>query len=134
MRLLVASLLLMAIACSKKSQFRPASLEGKVLTGTVTSSSGTFSDLEGYQFRTLFTSKNQFETKNNQGAIESLGQYDFKKNRLILQSNFPLHPNETIEVFLHFTDPHSGTYEARRVDDKSSEQSGIFSLKQHATH
>lgn len=129
MKLALLLILGLGLGCSKTDSSMPTSLQGKTLRGTVTSASGVFAGIEGYQFTTIFNSNSQFETKNAQGAIESSGQYNIKKNRLILQSNSGLHPNESLEVILKFTDSKSGTYEAHPMSDTGSEQTGIFSLQ-----
>ena len=129
MKLILLLFIGLCLSCSKTDSNVPVSLQGKILRGTVTSASGVFAGLEGYQFNTLFSQGSRFETKNSRGALESAGQYDLKKNRLILQSDAGLHPSETLEVVLKFTDNKSGTYEAHPLSDVSSEQTGIFSLQ-----
>ncbi len=129
MKLIALLVFVLVGACQKDNNAAPASLAGKTLRGTVTSGSGSFAGLEGYQFTTQFSSKSQFETKNSTGALESAGQYDLRKNRLILQSNTGLHAQESLEVILKFTDSKSGVYEVHSLSGAPGEQTGIFTLQ-----
>lgn len=128
MKSLLLILFLSQITCTKNTPNLPSTLEGKTLRGTITSATGVFSGLEGYQFSTRFTA-NRFETQNAVGQLESSGPYELKKNRLILQSDNGLHSNESLEITLKFTDKNSGVYEAHSPESSSSEQTGIFSLQ-----
>lgn len=121
-------ILFLLSACQKDHPNTLASLAGKTLSGTVTSASGIFTGLEGYQFTTQFHT-NTFETHNAIGVLESAGQYDLKKNRLILQSSSGLHTKEGLEITLKFTDASSGVYEARSLSNALGEQTGIFNLR-----
>ena len=125
---LILSLVVLG-SCSKSNTQIPTSLTGKTLRGTVTSGSDAFAGLEGYQFSTRFLSENQFESKNAAGALESAGQYSLKKNHLILQSSGGLHPGETLEIILKFTDAQSGVYEAHSLSGSAGEETGIFTLQ-----
>lgn len=116
-------------SCQKENSLTLSSLAGKTLRGTVTSGTDSFAGLVGYQFTTQFISKNQFETKNPTGALESAGQYELVKNRLILQSDSGLHPQESIEVILKFTDAKSGAYEVHSLSGALGEQTGIFTIQ-----
>lgn len=129
MRLILLLVLLTAGACQKESSQAIISVAGKTLRGTVTSGTESFSGLQGYQFTTLLHAKNLFETKNSTGTIESAGQYELVRNRLILQSNAGLHPKESLEVILKFTDSKSGVYEAHSLSGAPGEQTGIFTLQ-----
>ncbi len=120
---------LFQVGCQKESKFAPKSLVGQTLKGTVTSATGVFTGLEGYQFSTLFTSENIFETRNAAGALESEGIYGFSKNKLTLQSEGGLHMGEGMEIKLKFTDPKSGVYEAKSLSGTAGEQTGIFTLQ-----
>lgn len=129
MKLLLVLILLSLGACSKNNLKLAPSLVGKTLKGTITSGTDAFSGLEGYQFSTQFLSENQFESKNATGILESIGQYSLHQNRLILQSSGALHPRESLEVILKFTDTKSGVYEAHYLSGPSGEQTGIFTLQ-----
>ncbi|MEI6805256.1 MAG: hypothetical protein WCK49_01970 [Myxococcaceae bacterium] len=129
MRLVLLFALFSLGACQKESSITIPSLSGKTLRGTVTSGTDSFTGLEGYQFSTQFISKTQFETKNAAGALESAGQYELIKNRLILQSDSGLHPKESLEVILKFIDAKSGVYEVHSLSGSPGEQTGIFTIQ-----
>jgi hypothetical protein len=120
---------LFPIACQKESRFTPKTMVGQTLKGTVTSATGVFAGLEGYQFSTLFTSESIFETRNAAGSLESEGIYGFSKNKLTLQSEGGLHVGEGVEIKLKFTDAKSGVYEAKSLSGAAGEQTGIFTLQ-----
>ncbi len=106
MRLIyLVMLMLVQVGCQKENKFTPKTLVGQTLKGTVTSATGVFAGLEGYQFSTLFTSEDIFETRNAAGSLESEGIYGLSKNKLTLQSEGGLHAGESIEIKLKFTDP-----------------------------
>ena len=129
MRLILLFALFSLGACQKESSLTIPSLAGKTLRGTVTSGTASFTGLAGYQFSTQFISQNHFETKNAAGALESAGQYELRKNRLILQSDTGLHPKESLEVILKFTDAKSGAYEVHSLSGAPGEQTGIFTIQ-----
>ena len=95
----------------------------------MTSASGSFTGLEGYQFSTRFLNDTQFETENTSGSIESSGIYSFKGNKLILQANAGIHANESLEIILQFTNNHEGVYKAHYLHGAQGEQTGIFTLR-----
>jgi hypothetical protein len=137
--ILVSTLALTLAGCTKcgsgsASGHAPQSLEGKMLSGKVTSCSGAFAGLEGYRFKTSLLTGQLFKTTSDKNTTESEGDYiytklDDHKARLTMTDRSQLHTGEQIEVTLKFTSEKAGTFDSRIVSGATGEENGTFELK-----
>ena len=126
-------ILSLCLSCQKSNSLAPDTLDGKTLRGQVTSSSGLFSGMTGYNFSTQFLNEIQYQTRDNTGKIDSQGPYQYSKTssrlaKLILTDSASLHKGVKIEITLKFTSSNGGTYDAKTLKGQTGEQSGLFNL------
>lgn len=123
----------LCLSCQKSTSLAPDRLEGKILKGHVTSSSGIFSGMTDYDFSTQFLNETQYQTRDKAGKIDSQGPYQYAKTgprlaKLILTDSASLHMSVKIEITLKFTSSNSGTYDVKTLTGQAGEQSGLFNL------